>query len=200
MKKIFAFVFSFVLAFSCLPSAFAAETTNDMEITSESLIVVDYGSRIMEKSESIVALMESEDLSYNQAVLEYNELIARSQRLEERYITYDAGMGYLIEVGCQVKVSCGSGHCNFEEVIKEWSEASGSGAYTWNAYYVTVTIEGGTKKDTLRFQTRGTLEVAVDASATGGFEGAGFSLSGTIGGTYYYRKVISIDQTKMMGG
>lgn len=199
MKKIIVTILSLIFAVTCSIPVFASDIRDDMESSQGSWRVVDAGTRILDKSDSIIALMESENLSYNRAVQEYNELLASSQRLEERYITYDAGMGYLIEVGCQVKVACGSGHCNFVEVIKEWSEASGSGDYTWNAFYVTVTIEGNTS-DTLRFQTRGTLEVAVESSMTTGFEAAGFSVSGTIGGTTYFRKTLSINQTKVMGG
>lgn len=199
MKKIIATILSLSLVATCLLPAFACTTPDDMDLSQISGRIVSTSSKILDESETIAALMDNNTLSYDQAAQEYNELVARSQRYEERYITYDAGMNYLIEVGCQVLVSCGSGHCNFVEVIKEWSEATGSGSYTWNAFYVTVTIEG-VRKDTLRFQTRGSLEVAVDTSMTSGFELAGFSVSGTVGGTTYYRKSISIDQTKMMGG
>lgn len=194
MKKIISIVLSFVLASTCSLPAFATSLSNDIEVPQNSWRIVDAGAKVLNKDESVIALMESKNLSYNEALQEYDQQVARLQRLEERYITYDAGMGYLVEVGCQVKVACGSGHCNYMEVIKEWSEASGSGDYTWNAFYVTVTIEGDLD-DTLRFQTRGTLEVAVESSMTTGFEAAGFSVSGTVGGTTYFRKTISVNQT-----
>lgn len=201
MKKYLSIILSLVITFTCSLSALASSTPNTgpIEPSYSSMQIVRSSSKVLNESESILALMESYNISYEQAYQQYAELRSGFQRLEERHITYDAGMGYLIEVGCQVKVACGSGHCNFVEVIKEWSEASGSGSYTWNPFYVTVTIEGGIKKDTLRFQTRGALEVAIDSSMSAGFEAAGFSVSGTIGRTTYFRKVMSINQTKMMG-
>lgn len=189
MKKVGTFIISIamltIFAMPCLATDVCNSDLSNLKVISST-------TNLLSKAESITALMSNKGLSYNQALQEYTAMTARSERLEERYITYDAGMGYIIEVGCQVKVACGSGHCNFVEVIKEWSDATGSGSYTWKKFYVTVTIEGATK-DTLRFQTRGALEVAVDSSTTGGFEAAGFSVSSTTGGTTYYRKTISIN-------
>lgn len=84
------------------------------------------------------------------------------------------------------------------EIVETWSEASGSGEYTWNSFYVTATVEG-TLADSIYFQSRGTLEVAVDSSMSGGFEAAGFSISATVGTTTYFRKTISIDDTWSTG-
>jgi len=155
-------------------------------------------TRVLDKAESIMALMSAKELSYADAADEYEALTARSERIEERMITYDAGAGCKIEVGCTVKVACGSGHCNFVEVLDSWSKAAASGTYTWDGYYATVTIEG-TTKDTLRFQSRGAVEVAVSTSSSAGFEAAGFSVTNTVGNTVYLRKVVSINQTKKMG-
>lgn len=43
--------------------------------------------------------------------------------------------GYTIEVGCLVEIECGSGHCNFGDIIEKWSKAAGSGDYVWDDFY-----------------------------------------------------------------
>ena len=115
-------------------------------------------------------------------------------RVEERYVHYNAGNGYTIEAGCLVRVQCGSGHCNFVEITEKWSKAIGSGSYTWDDFYTYANIEG-TLKNTIRFKTRGNLEVATTESASAGFEAAGFTFGGSIGTTYHYRKTISFERT-----
>lgn len=191
-KKLLAIVI--ILSMSILPS-FATE--NGADNLTEGKIVGNT-VKILDKSESISVLMENKDLSYEQAAQEYSAMVARSERVEERYITYSAGMGYQIEIGCLVVVACGSGHCKFVEVLDDvWSEASGSGSYTWDAFYTYVTIEGSVG-DSLRFRTRGVLVVETDI--TFGFEAAGFEILPSVGGTYYARKTMTIDEVKVMGG
>lgn len=88
-------------------------------------------------------------------------------------------------------------NCGYVEVIDKWSVASGDGRYEWKPFYIEATIfeDPAARTDNIRFQSRGNLEVTVDGSASAGFEAAGFTLTGSLGGTMYYRKAISINQT-----
>lgn len=191
MHKVFKRILSFLLATVLLLSI--DTTTIAAEPTSQSNKITQHVN-ILEGEEGINTIAEIYNISYNEAVDKYNELRAGVDRVEERYVHYNAGNGYTIEAGCLVRVQCGSGHCNFVEITEKWSKAIGSGSYTWDDFYTYANIEG-TLKNTIRFQTRGNLEVATTESASAGFEAAGFTFGGSIGTTYYYRKTISFEKT-----
>ncbi len=80
------------------------------------------------------ALMYKCGVSPDEAMQIYDEVSTRgSERLEERYIIVDAGMGYQIEVGCLVEVQCMSRY-NCGGVIKTWSKTSESGTVGRTTY------------------------------------------------------------------
>ena len=107
-------------------------------------------------------------------------------------------MGYEIEVGCLIEIECGSGHCNFGDVIEKWSAATGSGDYTWDEFYVYVEV-GPPFATSINFRARGNLEVTTTTSSSAGFEAAGFSVVGSVSTQYIYRKTVSIDETWTVG-
>lgn len=194
-KHILSLCLSVIMIVTLTVPCFAVETYIG---DSPTATVVSETTRVLDKNDAISALMLRSGLSYNEAVLEYSNTKRGLERYEERHITYNAGNGWYVEVGCLVKVQCGGGHCNFSEVVNTWSKAYGSGQHTWDAFYTYATIEGQ-YDDTLRFQTRGNLEVATNKSDCAGFAGAGFSYSHSSGSTMYYRKTISINQTWTTG-
>ncbi len=149
---------------------------------------------ILEGNSGIIRISEIYDVSYQEAEIIYDELRAGVDRLEERYVHCDVGAGYKIELGCLVRVQCGSGHCNYVSISKTWSKAIGDGVYSWDPFYVNATIVGSLK-DGIHFQSRGNLEIAVNQSMGASVQGAGFSFTGTVGTTYHYRKTVSVDQT-----
>ena len=178
-KHILSFLLATVLLLAIDTTTIAAEQTSQSNKITQHV-------NILEGEEGINTIAEAVD--------KYNELRAGVDRVEERYVHYNAGNGYTIEAGCLVRIQCGSGHCNFVEITEKWSKAIGSGSYTWDDFYTYANIEG-TLKDTIRFKTRGNLEVATTESASAGFEAAGFTFGGSIGTTYYYRKTISFEKT-----
>ena len=195
MKKFISFVLALCLALSCSIVGLA-----DSETPESQLEIIDTGERVLTINEAAEVLIDKAGYSKSQAAEFYNEYsVSRGYvHVVERWIKYDAGMGYIIEVGCIVEQECGSGHCNYGDVLETWSEASGSGDYTWNPFYARAEV--GPPFDTsITFTSRGTLEVAVGASVTAGFEAAGFSLAGELSGTYYMRKTVSIEDTFELG-
>ena len=191
MKKILKRILSLVIVcgilFSVENSAMAAEPAE------ESPKITEY-TNVLEGEEGIKRIAEIYNISYGEAEAKYNDLRAGVDRLEERYIQQDVGMGYIIEVGCLVQVQCGVGHCNYVVVNSTWSNVISSGNATWEQFYAYATIEG-TLKDTLRFQARGNLVVTASQSLSSGFSAAGFTIGGSTGTTCYYRKTVSINQT-----
>lgn len=119
IHKVFKRILSFLLATVLLLSI--DTTTIAAEPTSQSNKITQHVN-ILEGEEGINTIAEAVD--------KYNELRAGVDRVEERYVHYNAGNGYTIEAGCLVRVQCGSGHCNFVEITEKWSKAIGSGSYT----------------------------------------------------------------------
>ena len=188
-------ILTLAVAMSCIMSSFAMEPavkTANKE-TDEISAVANQG-RILTTSEAISTLMASEDLSYAEAVSEYDDMVAHSERIEERYVTCSLGAGYSVELGCTVTVQIGGGHCNFKTIHEKWSKASGSGSYTWDSYYVNAEITGR-YDDAIHFTGRGAIEVRTTYSMSASMSAAGFSLSGTSGTTYIFRKTASLDKT-----
>ena len=194
IKRFLLLILCFAMLFSASIPCLAADT--DAVYTPQ---IVSRGSRILTRNETIQLLQDKVGLSLADAVKRYNEIASDGEEIitAERWVTVDIGMEYFIEVGCLVEMECGS-RCNYGEVLEKWSEAVGDGVYTWNPFYVYVTVEG-IGNDELRFRTRGTIEVEISRSSAAGFEAAGFTISGSIGTNYICRKTVSIDETLYPG-
>ena len=114
-------------------------------------------------------------------------------KLYQLTATKDFGCGYEVEAGCIARRSSGMGPLVWTEIINTWTIASGSGFYTWVEAYVLAEIEK--PPIDILLAARGTIEVAVDTKVSGSATlkkkllGAGFTLSGSVGSTYYYRKI-----------
>ena len=195
MKKVLCIVLSLVMLLSMSVTAFAV---NDVQQESATMDIVEQGYRIVQKNEAISILMEKKDYSYNDALKAVEQASTRGVSYGERWIKYDAGMGYEIEVGCLIEIECGSGHCNFGDVIEKWSAATGSGDYTWDEFYVYVEV-GPPFATSINFRARGNLEVTTTTSSSAGFEAAGFSVVGSVSTQHIYRKTVSIDETWTVG-
>ncbi|QHI73142.1 hypothetical protein [Aminipila terrae] len=98
------------------------------------------------------------------------------------------GISYKVELGALCEMSVGQGS-NFHKIKKTWSVAE-SGYHTWDEIYNNSSLSDSL---TLNLVARGTCTVAVDSSATAAYERAGFSLSYSTGGTYYYRKNATLE-------
>lgn len=118
----------------------------------------------------------------------------------EYIIEYNYGLGTKVEAGALARIYSYGSFRNFQSVDRTWSEASGSGPYTWKCFYITPRIIDGYKLELL---TRGAVEVAVTGSVTisgnagvtvQGLVNIGFQASGTIGSTVYLRKVGSFSR------
>lgn len=189
-------------AIMCLIVAIPAYATNDPQNVnsgSEGMDITSQGYRIVQNNEAVSLLMEKKGYSYADALQVVDDAVTRGVTLGERWIKYPAGMGYEIEVGCLIEVECGSGHCNFGDVIDTWSAASGSGDYTWDEFYVYAEV--GPPFDTsINFRARGNLEVTTTTSSSAEFEFAGFiSIGGSVSTEHIYRKTVSIDETWTTG-
>ena len=195
MKKVLSIILSLVMLLSMSVTAFAA---NDVQQESATMDIVEQGYRLVQKNEAISILMEKKDYSYNDALKAVEQASTRGVSYGERWIKYDAGMGYEIEVGCLIEIECGSGHCNFGDVIEKWSAATGSGDYTWDEFYVYVEV-GPPFATSINFRARGNLEVTTTTSSSAGFEAAGFSVVGSVSTQHIYRKTVSIDETWTVG-
>ena len=198
MKKILSVILVTVMLLSMSVTAFAANDVQQTPRKSATMDIVEQGYRIVQKNEAISILMEKKDYSYNDALKAVEQASTRGVSYGERWIKYDAGMGYEIEVGCLIEIECGSGHCNFGDVIEKWSAATGSGDYTWDEFYVYVEV-GPPFATSINFRARGNLEVTTTTSSSAGFEAAGFSVVGSVSTQYIYRKTVSIDETWTVG-
>lgn len=109
-------------------------------------------------------------------------------------VTQNEGAGYKVEVGCLVEVGCGQS-CSWNRIVPgtTYSIATGGGNYTWNEGNSYATLSGDKKRIT--FNARGVIEVAATESMTAGLSAAGFTLSTSVGSTYYYRKTVTVNQT-----
>lgn len=198
MKKVLCIVLSLVILLSMSVTAFAANDVQQTPRKIATMDIVEQGYRIVQKNEAISILMEKKDYSYNDALKAVEQASTRGVSYGERWIKYDAGMGYEIEVGCLIEIECGSGHCNFGDVIEKWSAATGSGDYTWDEFYVYVEV-GPPFATSINFRARGNLEVTTTTSSSAGFEAAGFSVVGSVSTQHIYRKTVSIDETWTVG-
>jgi hypothetical protein len=199
MRKFSCLFLVIVLVFSLGISANAADYSKNESSPSENeLVVLSSGTRNLEANDAVSLLVTKAGYSYDEAVQLCNHLEARGVSLGERWIVYDAGMGYSIEVGCLIEIECGSGHCNFGDVIEKWSNARGSGDYDWVPFYVYAEV-GDPYDTSINFRSRGNLEVTVATSSSAGFEAAGFSVVGSVSTTTTYRKTISINETWTVG-
>ncbi|MGX8701288.1 hypothetical protein [Caproiciproducens sp.] len=85
----------------------------------------------------------------------------------------------------------------FAAVTDVGSSALGSGSATWNKIAESADIYGDTGyENKIAFMLSGNLEVAVTQSVQIGYANqVGFSVGTSVGGTYYMRKFVSIDDT-----
>ena len=199
MKKAISIILALLMICSLSATAFAADNGVACGFdTAEELPIATQGYRTLQLNEAVEDLMEKADYSYLDAQQLVDAYSTRGVTLGERWVKYDAGKGYTIEVGCLVEIECGSGHCNFGDIIEKWSKAAGSGDYVWDDFYTYAEV-GPPYKTSIRFRTRGNLEVTVSASSSAGFEAAGFSLVGSVSTSRIYRKTISVDKTWTVG-
>lgn len=169
------------------------------EPVESALRVSESGSRALQsRSEMISILMDKAGYSYADAVQASIAYSPNSRTAQERWIKYYVNSSYEIEVGCLVWVESGGGHSNFGEIIDSWSAASGPGTYSWNEFYTRVEVTG-TYNTSLRFRSRGALEVTYNRNVDTGIDISGLNLSASVGYIEYYRKTVSIDRTWSVG-
>ena len=197
-KRLITLFLAFAVCLTMVTPAFAANDLQQVQGEGEELVSISQRYRMVQNDEAISILMEKKGYSYADAQQVVEGVLTEGVSLGERWIKYDSGMGYTIEVGCLIEIECGSGHCNFGDVIEKWSKASGTGDYTWDEFYVYVEV-GPPFATSINFRSRGNLEVTVATSSSAGFEAAGFSVVGSVSTSTIYRKTISIDETWTVG-
>lgn len=150
-----------------------------------------------------------EDITIQEAteIVELNELGTKgaegvieplSYTYTEWYTQKNVGAGYKVEVGALVKMATGGGYSQFDTVMSTWSEAIGSGSYTWESFYKEAQILNAGQ---LLLSSRGNIVVAVDRSTSAGIKlgndliAAGFEISHEISKTTYYRQTVSVRET-----
>ncbi len=123
-------------------------------------------------------------------------IMSRSSSVDTYYQEWvgysEGGLGYRVEAGALVKIESSGSFRGLVGVEEVWTNASGSGDYTWSESYVSpvnVTANG------LTLKWRGVIEVAVEKSVSGGYSAAGFEMGGSVGSTTYARKTISDQKT-----
>lgn len=196
-KRALTLLLALVMCLSTCVPAMAAEVQPSIE---EDFSVVEYGGRALDTESAIEVLMEKADCSYSEALSLCTQAAARGQSFVERWVVCNTVMNNQIEIGCLVEVESGNGHSNYGEISKTWSFIRNSGVYTWDAAYNNAVV--GPPFDTsITFSTRGTLERAVETSSSIGGEllAAGFTVSGTIGRTTYYRYTTSLTGKYSLG-
>ncbi len=120
--------------------------------------------------------------------------------------TYDTGTAgsfwsniiVIIQVKLQRYESSSYGtYQKFMEVLSKGSSPKGSGVSTWSPAAISADIYNDTGyENQIAFMLAGNLEIAITNSIELGYANAvGFSLNTTVGGTFYVRKFVSIDDT-----
>ena len=119
MKKAISIILALLMICSLSATAFAADNGVACGFdTAEELPIATQGYRTLQLNEAVEVLMEKADYSYLDAQQLVDAYSTRGVTLGERWVKYDAGKGYTIEVGCLVEIECGSGHCNFGDIIE----------------------------------------------------------------------------------
>lgn len=141
-------------------------------------------------------------LTEHQAEERYMELTGKelpsslrgNYQVSEVYYREEIGPGWEIEIGCLMNVECGQS-CSFVDVVDgtEYVAAVGDGFWDVDDQYIYITVEGSRK---LRFRTRVQVEVETTSELAASYEIAGFSVSVSVSGTYYARKLMTVDSTK----
>lgn len=106
--------------------------------------------------------------------------------------------GWGVRYGFQAVMTDGSTPV-FRRIESKWAKAYGSGPHTYESDTLAASVKSTTQA---QIAGGGDLVIAVkgNASVTGGYsvssiKGWGFELSGSVSGTYYYRKYISFNKT-----
>ncbi|RCX13520.1 hypothetical protein DFR58_11760 [Anaerobacterium chartisolvens] len=172
-------------------------------------------SRVVTKQQAVERIMKVSNVSSSKAetILAEAEAIAESVKdgdrmslmasastyYKEFIIENDYGAGFTVEAGCLLLITrYSSGHEYISSIIDDWTIPSGSGTYTWEEAYCISELQGSSK---VYLGARGVIEVAVNTSTSGGIQfknelvSVGFTVSTSIGSTYYCRKVKSWDGT-----
>lgn len=108
--------------------------------------------------------------------------------------TKDIGAGRIVEIGCMVEIGVGQSSSWNRVYGEEYCEAVSSGNFTWSNL-VTPKATMSTTKKYIDFVGRGVATVTTTSSTDAGLQAAGFSLSGSSGSTFYFRKTASVNAT-----
>lgn len=198
MKKCVSFLLVCAMLFSFCGLALAAPI--DVGPVANTKKGVFQEPKVLTRQEVIERIMEAEGVSATEAELRLDEpssvSVATGTIFVQATLNHDFGCGYTAEVGAVVEVPDTAGPGNrIVRVVTSWTTASGSGLYTWNEAYHLAEI--APQPYMLTLGARGSMQVEIDLSITGGAEmksklvNAGFSLSGSVGTKYYYRKLES---------
>lgn len=103
-------------------------------------------------------------------------------------------MGYsrYIEVGCLVNVGVGA-QSSWNSIVSgtQYAVAFSSGDFTWETSTLGAALSSDHKS--IKFVGRGMATVTTTSSSSAGLSAAGFSVTSSIGLTYYWRKAYSIN-------
>lgn len=222
-KKSFSLLLMMVIGLSCLFTTplFADDLTIDsadeIEVNSykeDTLPVISEDSKIVTRDEAIELLMDNKGMSFGEAdeVLKdsrvnQNKLspLYRSSSSDNKNIvyvnrtkTYDAGSGAKIEIGAllEVEISYTWGTKRILSTKEKWITMKGDNTSTFQQDYITdLTRQYPTQAVTLKGRGTVTHEVPFSLNGSIGFElkKLGFTIGGSVGNTYYYRKTVNLD-------
>lgn len=201
MTKKFVSVFlSLVMCLTLAVPAFAAAETEG-DCTNE-LILVKVESFDLTEEDAIKLLMEKKGYTREEAkakvrsshkMTPYNTTSGVVSHNYQRK-TYTHG-GFSVEIGGLYEYWTNGQYRQINDLLDMWTGAIGGGPFTWNEFSLADTTLSY-PNHTSKLMATGCIEVAVDVSVSASMEatllGSGFTSSGTIGTTEYFRKVIDM--------
>lgn len=162
----------------------------------------------MSPDEIIDFYVNEKNYSVEAAKAELQNLILSNSSIITRVVTVNAtddlGLTSLIEIGCQVSESHSGGKTNFNEILDSWSGIVSSGIQDWVEFTRRVEIVGS-RKTTIDFYTRGTIDVKITNAVSQGFsvellESFGYSVEESYGTDWIARKVVDLEGSYTLPG
>lgn len=183
-------------------------TTTDFIETLDNTSIVKTQYHVMSTEEVIEFYIERKGYSPESAKEFANQLRLDNSRIVTRTITVNAtddlGLTSLIEIGCRVRETYGSGRTNFNEIVDSWTGIVSSGIQKWNEFTHSATVIGATKTS-IQFYARGTIDVEISRSNSVGIsvnllESLGYSVEKTTSTTWTVRKVVDLSAIYTLPG
>lgn len=208
--KLFRAVVITLVIFTLLASpAMATPKDSIIADTQSEPIIIDYSreqfvSRLAKVKGTDLQTAEACLIEFEQAylsdILSVSDIQAMSSTISyhEFLAHHNFGAGTVVEAGVLFIVTSYYGpYRGITGIVAKWTIPVSSGNYTWTeAYHV---VDWNAQQITQ--MARGVVSYAVNVSTSAGIElrnaltGAGFTLSSTVGTTWYYRKVESWSAT-----